>query len=143
MPKTIGHLSTQSGVKVPTIRFYEQIGLLPEPARTSSNRRVYGDAAVRRLRFIRHARQLGFEIEDIRALLDLTDDPASPCAQANQIAERQLAAVESKIASLEALRTELLRMQAACIGGRVADCQVIEALNDPHCEAHPAVAGAA
>ncbi|NJO54658.1 MAG: MerR family transcriptional regulator, partial [Bacteroidales bacterium] len=66
---SIGELSRQTGVKVPTIRFYEEIGLLPPPPRTASNRRVYGTDAVQRLSFIRHARELGFEVEAIRALL--------------------------------------------------------------------------
>nr|WP_315051522.1 helix-turn-helix domain-containing protein [uncultured Brevundimonas sp.] len=129
--KPIGRLSAETGVKVPTIRFYEKIGLLPEPSRTESDRRLYDDKATRRLGFIRHARQLGFEIEDIRALLALADEPDQPCDQANLIAERQLAAVEARIAALEALRVELSRIQAAaCTGGRVSGCRVIEALGD-------------
>ena len=71
----IGALSKASGVKVPTIRFYEQIGLLPAPLRTDSNRRSYGNKDVQRLRFIRHARELGFEVNDIRALLAMTAEP--------------------------------------------------------------------
>lgn len=130
--RSIGKLSAETGVKVPTIRFYEKIGLLPEPPRTESDRRLYDDAARRRLGFIRHARQLGFDIEDIRALLSLSDDPNRPCAEANRIAANQLAAVEARIASLQALRTELGRMQAACAGGRVSDCRVIEVLHDHH-----------
>ena len=74
---TIGSLARAADVKIPTIRFYEQIGLLPEPERSESDRRLYGDAAVRRLSFIRHARQLGFSVEAIRSLLALTDDLSS------------------------------------------------------------------
>lgn len=92
--RTIGRLSAETGVKVPTIRFYEKIGLLEEPPRTASDRRLYDGAATRRLAFIRHARQLGFEIDDIRALLALSDEPDQPCTEVNRIAERQLAAVE-------------------------------------------------
>lgn len=129
--KPIGRLSAETGVKVPTIRFYEKIGLLREPPRTDSDRRLYDDQATRRLGFIRHARQLGFEIEDIRALLALADDPDQSCDRANEIAERQLAAVETRIVGLEALRMELSRIQAAtCAGGRVSNCRVIEALSD-------------
>jgi len=94
-------------VKVPTIRFYEKIGLLEEPPRTASDRRLYDGAATRRLAFIRHARQLGFEIDDIRALLALSDEPDRPCTEVNRIAERQLAAVETRIAGLQALHAEL------------------------------------
>ncbi|WP_449253921.1 MerR family transcriptional regulator [Brevundimonas naejangsanensis] len=129
--RSIGRLSAATGVKVPTIRFYEKIGLLPQPERNESDYRMYDNAAFQRLAFIRHARQLGFEMDAIRSLLDLADDPARPCAEANRIAERQLAAVEAKIEGLEALRTELQRMQVACAGGRVSDCRVIEALSDP------------
>lgn len=136
--RSIGRLSAATGVKVPTIRFYEQIGLLPEPARNESDYRVYDDAAFQRLGFIRHARQLGFEIDAIRSLLDLADNPTRPCGEANRIAERQLFAVEAKIESLEALRTELQRMQVACAGGQASDCRVIEALNLPSVLAEPA-----
>lgn len=128
--RTIGKLSAATGVKVPTIRFYEQIGLLPEPPRTASDRRLYDDAALRRLSFIRHARDLGFNIDSIRSLLDLSDHPDRPCGEANAIAERHLADVAEKIARLQALRTELSRMTAECAGGRVSACKVIEVLHD-------------
>ena len=125
---TIGKLSAATGVKVPTIRFYEEIGLLPEPRRAANDRRVYDADAVRRLAFIRHARQLGFSVEAIRNLLDLSDNPERPCGEANALAARQLDDVEAKIAQLETLRGELQRMVAATCDGRAADCRVIEAL---------------
>jgi len=128
--RTIGKLAAATSVKVPTIRFYEQIGLLPEPPRTASDRRLYDDAALRRLSFIRHARELGFDIDSIRSLLDLSDHPDRPCGEANAIAERHLADVAEKIARLQALRTELSRMTAECAGGRVSACKVIEVLHD-------------
>ena len=127
---TIGKLAKAADVKVPTIRFYEQIGLLPEPDRTESDRRVYDDAAIRRLAFIKHARQLGFAVDAIRTLLQLADDPEQPCDQANALAAEQLAAVESKIARLEALRGELQRVVSAACHGHVADCRVIEVLSN-------------
>ncbi|MGH6967206.1 MAG: MerR family transcriptional regulator [Phenylobacterium sp.] len=126
---SIGKLARLADVKIPTIRFYEQIGLLPEPDRTESARRVYGEAAVRRLAFIRHARQLGFSVDAIRSLLALTDDPDRSCEEANALAAAQLADVEQKITRLEALRGELRRMAAAGCQGRAGDCRVIEALN--------------
>ena len=125
---TIGTVARETGVKVPTIRFYEQAGLLPEPARTGSNRRSYGAGEVRRLRFIRHARDLGFEIADIRALLDLSAAPQSSCHEADSIARRHLAEVEARIARLQSLRAELQRMVDENCHGRVSDCRVIEAL---------------
>lgn len=133
---TIGMLAKAADVKVPTIRFYEQIGLLPEPDRTESDRRVYGDLAVRRLAFIKHARQLGFSIEAIRTLLDLADHPNRPCEDANLLALDQLAAVESKIAQLETLRVELQRMMSAGCHGMAGDCRVIESLADHGLCAH-------
>lgn len=135
-PRTIGKLSAATGVKVPTIRFYEQIGLLPAAPRTASDRRLYDDAALRRLSFIRHARQLGFDLDSIRSLLDLSDHPDRPCGEANAIAERHLAEVTEKIARLQALKTELSRMTAECAGGQVSACKVIEVLHDHELCAH-------
>lgn len=127
---TIGKLAKATDVKVPTIRFYEQIGLLPEPDRTPSDRRVYGEGAAQRLGFIKHARALGFPIEAIRTLLDLSDHPDRACDDANQLALEQLATVETKISQLEALRAELRRMVSAGCQGPASDCRVIEALAD-------------
>jgi DNA-binding transcriptional MerR regulator len=127
---SIGKLAKAADVKAPTIRFYEQIGLLPEPDRTDSDRRVYGDASVRRLAFIKHARQLGFPIEAIRTLLDLADNPDRACDDANALAKEQLSAVDAKIAQLQALRGELKRMVDAGCQGQAADCRVIETLAD-------------
>lgn len=127
---SIGRLAKAADVKVPTIRFYEQIGLMPIPDRTDSDQRVYGDAAVQRLRFIRHARQLGFDIKDIEALLGLADHPDMPCSEADRIAHSHLAAVDEKIAQLTRLRHELLRMTTNCGLGLSADCKVIEVLSD-------------
>jgi DNA-binding transcriptional MerR regulator len=128
--RSIGKLAAATGVKIPTIRFYEQIGLVPAPPRTASDRRMYDDEAERRLSFIRHARQLGFDLDSIRSLLDLSDHPDRPCAEANVIAERHLGDVKQKIAQLKALQSELSRMTAECAGGRVSACKVIEALHD-------------
>lgn len=127
---SIGKLSKSTDVKVPTIRFYEQIGLLPPADRTESDRRVYDQDAVRRLGFIKHARQLGFAVEDIRALLDLVDHPERDCEAANALARTQLAAIEVKITQLEALRGELRRMVDADCRGPAGTCRVIEALAD-------------
>lgn len=127
---SIGELSKMSGVKVPTIRFYEQIGLLPTARRSEANRRVYGDDEARRLRFIRHCRELGFEIDDIRALLDLAYDSQKSCAEADGIARKHLDETERRIAQLTALRDELHRMIEQCGHGRIAECRVIECLDD-------------
>lgn len=134
---TIGKLALATEVKVATIRFYEQVGLLPKPDRTESDRRLYGDQDVRRVAFIRHARQLGFPLEAIRTLLDLADHPDRPCADANALAEAQLVEVEVKIARLAALRSELKRMvDAGCADGSAGHCRVIETLADHSLCAH-------
>ncbi|MBN9548181.1 MAG: helix-turn-helix domain-containing protein [Alphaproteobacteria bacterium] len=126
----IGEAARRSGVKVPTIRYYEQIGLLPAASRSEGNRRLYDRRDLDRLAFIRHARELGFEVEAIRTLLSLQDDPEQPCAAADAIARSRLIEVEKRIASLNALRDELLRMVEQCANGRVGDCRVIETLAD-------------
>jgi DNA-binding transcriptional MerR regulator len=126
----IGELATRTGVKVPTIRYYEQIGLLPEPPRTEGGQRRYGKDELERLNFIRHARELGFEIGDIRELLTMNAVPQASCHQADSIARAHLDAVERRIASLTTLRTELARMVEECGHGRVCDCRIIEVLAD-------------
>ena len=130
MDFSIGELARRTQVKVPTIRYYEQIGLLPTPLRTEGQQRRYDKHSMARLAFIRHARELGFDIEAIRALLSLQDNPDQSCSVADRIASARLAEVEERIAGLCALRTELQRMLEECASGRVAECRVIEALAD-------------
>lgn len=133
----IGKLSAAVGVKVPTIRYYEQIGLLPEPGRSAGNQRLYGADAMNRLAFIRHARDLGFTLEAIRDLLSLSDTPDQSCAAADHIARVQLAAVRDRLARLRALESELERMLGQCAQGTIADCRVIEVLGNHDLCAHP------
>lgn len=127
---SIGEAAQKSGIKIPTIRYYEQIGLLAGVARSEGNRRFYGADDLRRLAFIRHARELGFPMEEIRTLLQLQDDPAQPCAVADAIATARLEDVERRIARLERLRDELRKMVQQCAAGRVGECRVIETLAD-------------
>jgi DNA-binding transcriptional MerR regulator len=126
----IGELARATGTNVETIRYYERIGLLPAPDRTGGNYRDYVPAHVERLSFIRHARGLGFDIADIRSLLNLGDEPDQDCGEADRIASGHLAAVERKIGQLEQLRSELGRMIAQCRGGQIADCRIMQALGD-------------
>jgi len=137
MELVIGGLSRLTGVKVPTIRYYESVGLIPAAPRTRSNRRLYGPDAVRRLRFIRHARDLGFEVEAIRQLLALADQPERPCAEVDGIARAHLAEIDDRIARLTALRAEIGRMTEECAHGRVGECRVIQVLADHELCAHP------
>ena len=126
----IGRLAERTGVKIPTIRYYEEIGLLPPPPRSAGNRRLYPATATARLRFIRHARELGFDIEDIRQLLTLADQPDHSCAEADRIARHHLAEIESKIARLTALGGEVRRMIIDCAQDRIRQCRVIQILAD-------------
>lgn len=135
----IGDLARQAGVKVPTIRYYESIGLLPSAPRTESNRRQYDDQAVKRLKFIRHARELGFEVDAIRELLDLAEQPQRSCAKVDALAREHLQAITSRIDRLTALKAEVESMIKACAKGRIAKCRVIDVLSHhEHClhEAH-------
>ena len=128
MHLSIGELSRRAQVKVPTIRYYEQIGLIPEPVRTEGQQRRYPDSEVSRLNFIRHARELGFGVDDIRELLKLAAQPDQSCHEADSIVRRNLDAVERRLAQLAALRDELARMVHECQHGRICECRVIEVL---------------
>lgn len=132
----IGDLARQTGTKVETIRWYERDGIMPSPVRTAGGHRAYSQVHLDRLAFIRHARELGFPLEDVRQLLRLADNPERSCDQADALARSHLAGVRSRITRLQALEAELARMIAACGRGRVADCRVIEVLADQshaHC----------
>lgn len=126
----IGDLSRRTGVKVPTIRYYEQMGLISAPDRTEGNQRRYEKADLDRLTFIRHARDLGFPIEAIRELLTLSRHPEEPCDRADQIAREQLDEVREKIAKLKKLEEELSRIASHDGCHTVGDCYVIRALSD-------------
>ena len=126
----IGDLARVAGTKVQTIRYYEQQGILRPPARTHGNQRRYVQADLDRLKFIRHARELGFALDDVRSLLQLAAHPEKPCAEADAIATAQLLDVERKIARLKSLKTALTAMVAACRHGDVRTCRIIETLAD-------------
>ncbi|QBM78215.1 MerR family transcriptional regulator (plasmid) [Sphingomonas sp. AAP5] len=124
----IGDLAKRTGTKVNTIRFYEDIGLMPEAVRTSGGRRIYGEPQVRQLAFIRHARELGFSVDEIRSLIALSANPDQDCNEAGAIARRHLASVEDRIMRLVSLRDALRIATRSCDGGRIADCRVMEAI---------------
>ena len=126
----IGDLARRTGTKVNTVRFYEDIGLLPRPARLESGRRTYQESDVRRLSFIRHGRALGFSIEELRSLMKLSDEPDRDCGEAGAIARQHLVNVEERIARLEILRDELKKVATSCAGGRSSRCQVIELISE-------------
>lgn len=125
----IGDLARYAGTKVETIRWYEKVGLLPSPSRTEGNYRVYGEAERRRLGFIRRARDLGFPLDQVRALLNLADDRSGDCSRVDAMAGSHLRDVERRIADLEALRRELSALIASCAGGTVAECRILDSLS--------------
>lgn len=131
MQFSIGDLSRKTQVKIPTIRYYEDMGLLSAPERTEGNQRRYDKAGMERLSFIKHARDLGFSIESISELIVLQEHPDRSCTSASNIAQAQLAEVRVKIKKLRALEKELARITKGCDGeGVTSDCYVLAALAD-------------
>lgn len=128
---TIGTLSRRTGVNIETIRYYERTGLIDAPPRTEGKRRLFDEAAVRRIAFIRHARELGFDVPTIRTLLSLQTVPEASCEEVTRIAKDQLRAVEARIARLQVLEAELGRIIRHCAGGSMADCMIIDVLATP------------
>lgn len=126
---SIGDLSKATDTKVVSIRYYEKVGLLPAPPRTAANYRAYDSGHMRRLRFIRRCRELGFTLEQVREMLSLSEREDQNCAVVDRITVEHLAEVEDKIADLQRLATELRRLSTCCKGGRVAECRIIEALS--------------
>jgi DNA-binding transcriptional MerR regulator len=126
----IGELAAQSGVKVPTIRYYEQIGLLEAPARTEGNQRRYGKPALDRLRFIAHARAMGFPMPSLKAMLRLSRHKEAPCADLDELVRDRLAEVDERITRLTRLRGELAGMLESHHHGTVGECRIVEVLSD-------------
>lgn len=127
----IGRFAELTGVKVPTIRFYEQIGLLPAPVRTGGGQRRYTSDAVARLTFIRHARDLGFDVDEVRELLKLADNPDASCKTVDALARHQVERIDIKMKRLRAMRCELVAIIDSCRGPRIRDCRILEGLSDP------------
>lgn len=125
---TIGKLAEATRTKAETIRFYEKIGILAEPGRTAGNYRSYSEDHIRRLTFVRRARDLGFPLDTVRLLLSLVDQPERSCAAVDEIVVQQRHDVEQKIADLQRLRDELDRLSHQCKGGQVSECRIIDAL---------------
>jgi Cu(I)-responsive transcriptional regulator len=124
----IGDLARATDTRVETIRWYEKQGMLPAVSRTAGNYRLYGQAALKRLSFIRRARDLGFSLDRIRALLDLAEKRDADCASVDVLAATHLAEIDRKVADLMRLRHELSGLLASCKGGQVAECRIIDAL---------------
>ncbi|MZR61783.1 helix-turn-helix domain-containing protein [Alcanivorax sp. DP30] len=129
---TIGKLAEAAGCTVGLVRHYEKEGLLPTVARSEGNQRRYTQSHLDRLLFIRHSRELGFSLTEIRELIAMVNEPQSSCQQVDEMARMHLGRVRARIERLEAMRDELERMISQCEENRVADCRIIEALSDHH-----------
>lgn len=136
---SIGLVARRTGATVPTVRYYEDIGLLPPAARTEAGQRSYDEAAIRRLVFIRRCRDFGFSIEQVRELVGLVDEPDRPCAEVRDIAAAHLAQVRQKLEELKALEASLSTFvcscDTACLGGPAVDCAILEDLALPAAKA--------
>ena len=129
---TIGALSRESGVNLETIRYYEKINLLNKPSRAVNGYRHYDESAIKRLRFVRRGRELGFGITEIKTLLELADHPEYPCKEADQLAKTHLAEIETKIKDLQAMQ-EVLTKIVACQSNTAEHCRLIETLDQRSC----------
>ncbi|TAY20531.1 MerR family transcriptional regulator [Rhizobium ruizarguesonis] len=132
---TIGALAKATGTSTPTIRYYEEIGLLPPASRTASGQRNYDESDVGRLTFIKQCRDFGFSIEQVRVLLDLSVSSERDCAETRDIAQAHLDEVRTKMVELRALEKRLqgfvMRCNDACAGGPGSDCVIFKDMANP------------
>jgi MerR family mercuric resistance operon transcriptional regulator len=126
---TIGMLAKKAGVNIETIRYYERRGLIPRPPRKDSGYRQYSDDMAIRIQFIRHAKDLGFSLNEIAELLSIKMDPNTPCSRVKKKAEIKIIDIEGKIKSLQRMKKALINLTNACSGrGPVSECPILEAL---------------
>jgi len=125
---TIGTLSRETGCNIETIRYYERIGLLRAPPRSAGGHRIYDRDDIRRLGFVRRARELGFSLDDVRVILGLVDGGGLTCAEVKSVTVEHLEDVEAKIRDLQTIAGVLRDMAARCDGGETPHCPIIEAL---------------
>jgi len=130
----IGELSKRSGVNIETIRYYERIKMIPAPPRTASGRRVYGATDLRVLAFIRRSRELGFSLDEIRALLRLGAPGKASCGQVKAIATHHLQDIRAKLSDLAKLERLLAKTISRCSANRVPDCPVLDILDIQRCK---------
>ncbi|RMQ42230.1 MerR family transcriptional regulator [Pseudomonas cichorii] len=124
----IGELAKLTDSQVETIRYYEREGLLPAPARSDGNYRLYTQAHVERLSFIRNCRSLDMTLEEIRSLLKLRDSPQDQCESVNALVDEHIEHVNARIASLQVLQEQLLDLRRRCGDGRADHCGILERL---------------
>ena len=127
----IGALSTETGVNIESIRYYEKIGLMPAPPRTQGRQRVYDSAHLKRLTFIRRSRELGFSLDQIRELLGLAPGHELTCAEVKAMTEEHVTEIRQKVKDLKKLERVLTDLAARCSGDAVPDCPILDALSNP------------
>ena len=125
---SIGEVSKQTGVNIETVRYYERIGIMPKPDRTSGGNRQYNHQELKRLSFVKRCRGLGFSLSEIRALLEMVDGQNFTCSQVHTMTISHLESVEQKLADLQRLQSSLKQMSAECSKGDVPDCAIIDTL---------------
>lgn len=125
-----GALARRTGCNIETIRYYEQIGLLPPPPRSQGGHRIYDQDLLKRLNFVRRSRELGFALGEIRGLLRLVDGRRYTCAQVEALTLDHAREIRRKIADLRKLKQALEAMASQCSGGRVPECPIVDALFD-------------
>lgn len=136
MPIKIGELAKRTETTVETIRYYEKEALLPEPSRSEGNYRLYGDAHIERLRFIRHCRSLDMALDEVRLLLRYRDTPDEDCGNVNALLDEHIAAVEARIKELKHLKRHLVTLRKKCASAAAAEsCGILGALADQSCHA--------
>ena len=138
---TRGALAAQTGCNIETIRYYEQIGILPAPLRSQGGHRLYGQALVRRLNFVLRSRDLGFTLEEIRELLKMVDGDNYTCGQVEALALEHVEAIRRKMADLKKLKIVLETMASQCGGGKIPKCPIIDTLFDARLPIRPAKTG--
>ncbi len=135
---TRGALASKTGCNIETIRYYEQIGMLPQPPRSEGGHRLYGQNLIKRLNFVLRSRDLGFTLEEIRELLRMVDGRNYTCAQVDGLAQKHLQDIRRKIAALKRLKSTLETMTAQCSRGQIPECPIIDALFDARMPLRPA-----
>lgn len=127
----IGALATKTGLSIQTIRYYEKENILHEPSRNDANYRLYDDEAVRQLVFVKHCRNLGLTLEEIRALIRYKETPDEGCAQVNRIVETHLLEVDKRLAELTDLRSQLAQLRTSCADNLTAkECGILRKLSE-------------
>lgn len=124
----IGAMSRETGVNIETIRYYERIGIMPKPDRTAGGNRQYDRDQLKRLFFIKRCRELGFSIEEIRALLQMVDRAVFTCGEVHTLTVDHLVTIKKKVADLHRLEQALESIAAECSKGDVPDCPIIDTL---------------